>query len=62
MKEIILIILISTSFLGFMIGSIETLSQRDDFGKSGCEYKSIAAYFPGHWIACELFRDRTMAK
>lgn len=62
MKEILLITLIYTSILGFMIGSMETLSQRTGFEKSGCEYKSIAAYFPGHWLACELFRDRTMAK
>lgn len=55
--------------IGFLIGFMETIGYRTDrefkngsyvdISKSGCVYKSYAAFLnPGHVVACELFRRR----
>lgn len=57
--------------IGFVMGLVETMSYRWDWeyepgtgkhidtSKSGCVYKSYAAFLsPGHISACELFRRR----
>ena len=70
-KQVILIALLVYNACGFLIGSVETLGERDnreydatnrtwkDMSTSGCHYKSLAAFLnPGRVLACEIFRRR----
>ncbi len=52
-KEAVLGIILLISFIGFIFGAYEA------GGHGGqCAYNSIMSYTPGHFIACELFRQR----
>lgn len=58
-KKAISIILAIWFALGFMVGSIASGNSRSFDHKTGCVYKSVAAFLnPGYLAACELFRQR----
>lgn len=50
-KALILTILFWLSIFGVIGGFLNSIG-------GGCEYKSIASYFPTHYLMCELFRER----
>lgn len=51
-----MIVLIAASCISLIAGIAESLDGRP--GNRGCEYKSVAAYFPVHYVTCELLRPR----